>query len=261
MRPDRIRDRISLRSGVAAPLGSASASARLAIWRNTNGQLAWRQAPLDVRQGYPRNEKRLLYFGMNTSTNTRAIAGFVMLAIAVCSRPALAQRSASTQRAAPDAQVVLFPVALYNAQANVQEASDSAQAELSTEVLTGKLRELLGSQLTAGNRVDETASSPNARATTGGQACNVIVACAREVANSLSAPWVVIAKVSKTSNLIWLFTGQLIHAPTGEIILDDSTELKGEIQAMIRAGSRIFAERVARTVREGGIANNFPNTP
>ena len=37
----------------------------------------------------------------------------------------------------------------------------------------------------------------------------------------------VIAKVSKTSNLIWLFTGQLIHAGTGEIVLDDSTELKG----------------------------------
>jgi hypothetical protein len=66
-------------------------------------------------------------------------------------------------------------------------------------------------------------------------------------------------KVSKTSNLIWLFTGQLIYAPTGEIVLDDSTELKGEPQAMIRAGSRIFAERVARTVRAGGIANNFPN--
>jgi len=69
----------------------------------------------------------------------------------------------------------------------------------------------------------------------------------------------VIAKVSKTSNLIWLFTGQLIHAPTGEIILDDSTELKGETTGMIRAGSRIFAERVARTVRNRGIANNFPN--
>ena len=198
---------------------------------------------------------------MNTSTNTRAIAGFAMLAIAVFCRPALAQSSASTQRAAPNARVVLFPVALYNAQANVQEASDSAQSELSTEVLTGKARELLGSQLIAGDRVADAASSPKARALTGGQACNVIVACAREAANSLGAPWVVIAKVSKTSNLIWLFTGQLIHAPTGEIILDDSTELKGEIQAMIRAGSRIFAERVARTVREGGIANNFPNTP
>jgi len=87
------------------------------------------------------------------------------------------------------------------------------------------------------------------------------VACARLVADSLDAPWAVMAKVSKTSNLIWLFTGQLIHAPTGEIILDDSTELKGETTAMVRAGSRIFAERVARTVRNAGVANNFPHTP
>jgi hypothetical protein len=117
----------------------------------------------------------------------------------------------------------------------------------------------LGSQVLAGDRVAPVAASPKARATTGNQPCHVIVACARVVADSLRAPWVVIAKVSKTSNLIWLFTGQLIHAPTGEIILDDSTELKGEIQAMVRAGSRIFAERVARTVRRGGVATNFPN--
>jgi hypothetical protein len=49
--------------------------------------------------------------------------------------------------------------------------------------------------------------------------------------------------------------------PTGAIILDDSTELKGETEGMVRAGSRIFAERVARTVRRGGRTTNFPNTP
>jgi hypothetical protein len=46
--------------------------------------------------------------------------------------------------------------------------------------------------------------------------------------------------------------------PSGAIVLDDSTELKGEPEAMVRAGTRIFAERVARTVRAGGVANNFP---
>jgi hypothetical protein len=157
--------------------------------------------------------------------------------------------------------VVVLPVALYNAQANVQEASDSSQAALSTQVLAGKLQELLGAQLLAGTQVAQVAASPRALATTGKQPCNVIVACARAVADSLDAPWVVIAKVSKTSNLIWLFTGQLIHAPTGKIVLDDSTELKGPPEGMVRAGSRIFAERVARTVRAGGVANNFPTTP
>jgi hypothetical protein len=126
-------------------------------------------------------------------------------------------------------------------------------------VLTGKLQEQLGKQLIAGDRVAAAAASPEALATTGKQQCNVIVSCARQVGKALSAPWVVMAKVSKTSNLIWLFTGQLIHVPTGEIILDDTTELKGEPAGMVRAGSRIFAERVARTVRGGGVANNFPN--
>jgi hypothetical protein len=103
------------------------------------------------------------------------------------------------------------------------------------------------------------AESDSARAITGGQPCNVIVACARYAALRVGARWVVLAKVSKTSNLIWLLTAQLIHVPSGKIVLDDSTELKGEPAAMVRAGTRIFAERAARTVRDGGVANNFPN--
>jgi hypothetical protein len=194
----------------------------------------------------------------NPSTNRRALTALALLAAALPSRDASAQTQPARARATPNAAVVVFPVALYNAQANVQEASDSAQAVLSTEVLTGKLGELLGDQLIAGRKVAAAAASPRIQATTGNQACNVIVTCARQVADSLKAPWVVIAKVSKTSNLIWLFTGQLIHAPTGEIILDDTTELKGDTEAMVRTGSRIFAERVARTVRRGGVATNFP---
>ena len=158
--------------------------------------------------------------------------------------------------------MVLLPVALYTAQANLQEASDSSKSTLATRVMTEKLQALLGKQLVAGDSVALVDSSPEARATTGKQQpCNVIVACARLVGKKLGAPWVVMAKVSKTSNLIWLFTGQLIHVPTGKIILDDSTELKGEPDAMVRAGSRIFAERVARTVRRGGVTTNFPNRP
>ena len=188
-------------------------------------------------------------------------ASLALLASALIAPPAPAQTDSSRPLAAPAARVVVLPVALYNAQANVQEASDSSQAALSTQILTGKLQELLGPQLLAGEQVALAAAAPKAAATTGKQPCNVIVACARAVANSLQAPWVVIAKVSKTSNLIWLFTGQLIHAPTGTIVLDDSTELKGETEGMVRAGSRIFAERVVRTVRRGGVATNFPNTP
>jgi hypothetical protein len=185
------------------------------------------------------------------------VTGLALLA-ALYLAPELSAQSPGA-KAAPSAKVVMLPVALYNAQANMQESSDTSRAVLSTEVLSGRLEELLGEQLVPPQQVYAAASSAQARATTGNQPCNVIVACARQVANSLEAPWVVIAKVSKTSNLIWLFTGQLIHAGTGEIVLDDSTELKGDPETMVRAGSRIFAERVARTIRRGGLATNFPN--
>jgi hypothetical protein len=193
-----------------------------------------------------------------TLSHQRVLSAGLALLVTVLIAPHVSAQSNGT-KAAPGAKVVVLPVALYNAQANLQEPSDSAQALLSTEVLTGKLEELLGEQLIPRQQVLAAASSAKARATTGNQPCNVIVACARQVARSLEAPWVVIAKVSKTSNLIWLFTGQLIHAGTGEIVLDDSTELKGDPTTMVRAGSRIFAERVARTVRRGGIVTNFPN--
>ena len=195
-------------------------------------------------------------------TNQRVLgASLALLASVLISSAAPAQTATPSPREAPNATVVVLPVALYNAQANVQEASDSSQAGLATQILTSKLQELLGSQLLAGNRVALVAASPKALTITGKRPCNVIVACVRFVADSLKAPWGVIAKVSKTSNLIWLFTGQLIHAPTATIVLDDTTELKGETEAMVRAGSRIFAERVARTVRRGGETTNFPNTP
>jgi uncharacterized protein DUF2380 len=195
---------------------------------------------------------------MQNSLTRRQCATLLSLLGASLITQSLVGQTATKAREAATARVVVLPVALYNAQANVQEASDSAQAALATEVLTGKLAELLGKQLIAGDEVATVATSPAASSTTGKQPCNVIVACARQVGKALGAPWVVMAKVSKTSNLIWLFTGQLIHVPTGEIILDDSTELKGETEVMVRAGSRIFAERVARTVRRGGVATNFP---
>jgi Protein of unknown function (DUF2380) len=197
---------------------------------------------------------------MSSTRISRSVTRLLPALIAVLPLEAVAQthRSRSPATESPNASVAVFPVALYNAHANVQEASDTSQAKLATDVLIEKLHELLGKQLIAGDRVRAAATSSEAAATAGHHACNVIVACAKQVAKALGAPWVVTAKVSKTSNLIWLFTGQLIHVPTGEIVLDDSTELKGETAAMVRAGSRIFAERVARTIQSGGITSNFP---
>jgi hypothetical protein len=174
--------------------------------------------------------------------------------------------------------VALFPVALYNAQANVQEPTDAAKAILASEVLRSKLHELLGARLLDSASVEKAARAPRALDAAAGRPCNVVVTCARDAARAAGARWVVMAKVSKTSNLIWLFTGQLIDAGASavvntvdsaesadsasvSIILDDSTELKGDPEPMVRAGARIFAERVARAVRAGGKISNFPGEP
>jgi len=180
------------------------------------------------------------------------------LTLAVVSR-APAQTAWAHPQEPASAPVAALPVALYTAQANLQEASDSTKSGLATEVLLGRLTEQLGQQLLPADRVAAVAGSPNARGVSGDQPCNVIVACARLVGKSLEARWAVMAKVSKTSNLIWLFTGQLIRVETGEIVLDDSTELKGDPAQMVRVGTRIFADRVVRTIRNGGVATNFPN--
>ena len=151
-------------------------------------------------------------------------------------------------------RVAVLDVALYNEGANLKEPSDTSRARLSTRILRGKLAELLGTGLIDSGRVREVAISDSAMAITGNKACNVIVACARHVGRAIGADYAVMAKVSKTSNLIWLFTGQLINVRTGEILMDDSTELKGDPEPMVRAGTRIFAERVARTVTQGAVS-------
>jgi hypothetical protein len=161
-----------------------------------------------------------------------------------------AAQARSDAASLPPGAVAVLDVALYTAGANMQEASDSGRAGLATSVLRGKLAELLGPALADTVKVSRRAQAPQVRELAGDHPCNVIVACARAVARDVGAKWVVLAKVSKTSNLIWLLTGQLVNAKTGEIVMDDSTELKGDPDPMIRAGARIFAERVARTVKE-----------
>ncbi len=171
----------------------------------------------------------------------------------------LAQENSRSPLERPDAHVLLLPMAMYNEQANLLEATDTVKAFIASDVVQAKLGELVGGQLVDPATAKRVLALPAVLATTGGYACNVIVACARAAARAASAPWVVMGKVSKTSNLIWLFTGQLIHVESGEIILDDSTELKGDPDNMVRIGSRIFAERVARTIRLGGVATNYPD--
>jgi hypothetical protein len=56
---------------------------------------------------------------------------------------------------------------------------------------------------------------------------------------------------------ILMLLGSSHAAARSDAVLDDSTELTGQ-EAMVRAGARNLAGRVARAVRAGGVANNFP---
>jgi hypothetical protein len=172
---------------------------------------------------------------------------------------AAAQVSHEMGPESPTAMVAVLTAALYNEGANVREDSDSSSAALATTVLRNRLTERLGDQLVPFALVDSIADRVSSGDLTGGMPCNVVVACAREMARRVEAPWVVLAKVSKTSNLIWLLSAQLVRVSTGEIILDDSTELKGDPAVMVPVGARNFADRVARTVRRGGFATDFPD--
>ena len=186
-----------------------------------------------------------------------SMGAFRFLSLLLLAAPAAWAQSAIGPEA-PSARLAVLSAALYNEQANVIEDADSAKAAVATEVLRASLARQLGDQVSAA-AVDSLATAPAALEATGGIPCNVKVSCARALARSLGAPWAVMTKVSKTSNLIWVLSAQLIRVETGEIVLDDSTELKGEPEGMVRIGVRQFADRVARTVANGGRATNFPD--
>jgi hypothetical protein len=167
--------------------------------------------------------------------------------------PARAQDSALEP---PGALVVALDVALYNANATVQAPTDTAAAALATDVLHATLAGLLPRQIADSAAVQAAARSDTALALAGRHPCNVVVACARAVGQAVDARWVVLAKMGKVAT-VWLLTAQLVHVPSGTVILDDSTELTGQ-EPIVRAGARNLATRVARTVRAGGVASNFP---
>ena len=102
----------------------------------------------------------------------------------------------------PDAPIAVLTTAMYNDQANLKEPWDSAKAGLATQILRGRLQEELADQLRSFGVTDSAANSPEALELAGGVSCEVKVACALAVARGQGARWVVLTKVSKTSNLI-----------------------------------------------------------
>src|SRR5919107_5642719 len=100
-------------------------------------------------------------------------------------------------------RLAVSPVAFYGRGANSLESGDPAVAAMADSILRSEL-ERGRFQLIPPARLRDAMAPKEA----GGLEC-VSLECRREVSRSLDAAWMVTAKLSKTSNLIWYLSGQL----------------------------------------------------
>jgi Protein of unknown function (DUF2380) len=172
------------------------------------------------------------------------VVGATALTIAVSGAEA---QSGSTS-AKGQVKVVMLDLAFYGKRANELLPNDSVMAMTATAVMRAGLTNKPGITFVDSATVASTVKGPKAMAIVQDVPCNVVVACAREVGKELGADWVVMGKISKTSDLIWIFSGELIDVASGKLVLDDSYELKGIAADMVPKGAEVFARRVAKKV-------------
>ncbi len=145
-------------------------------------------------------------------------------------------------------KVAMLDLAFYGKRANDLMPNDSVMAMTATSIMRAGLTGKPGITFVDSATVAKAVSGPTAMALVQDVPCNVVVACAREVGKEVGANWVVMGKISKTSDLIWIFSGELIDVASGKLVLDDSYELKGSASDMVPKGAEVFARRIAKKV-------------
>jgi hypothetical protein len=168
-------------------------------------------------------------------------------ALAIVAVPGARAQSGSSSVQAP-VKVAMLDLAFYGKRANDIFPGDTSMADTATAVMRKALASAPGISFLDAASVAKAAESPKAKAIVQDRPCNVVVACARAVGQELGAQWVVMGKISKTSDLIWVFSGELIDVASGKLVLDDSYELKGIAKDMVPKGAEVFARRVAKKV-------------
>ena len=168
-------------------------------------------------------------------------------ALAIVAVPGARAQSGSSSVKAP-VKVAMLDLAFYGKRANDIFPGDTSMADTATAVMRKALASAPGISFFDAASVAKAAESPKAKAIVEDRPCNVVVACARAVGQELGAHWVVMGKISKTSDLIWVFSGELIDVASGKLVLDDSYELKGIAKDMVPKGAEVFARRVAKKV-------------
>lgn len=157
----------------------------------------------------------------------------------------------SPSAAAPSVRLAMLDIAFYGKRANDLRPGDSLLAGTATSIVRSTLEHAAGVALVNREAVLRARTAPAAVAAASGRPCDVVVACARAVGQALDAPWVLMGKLSKTSDLIWVFSGELIDVRTGALVMDDSYELKGIAADMVPRGAQVFARRVAKRLAAG----------
>ena len=168
-------------------------------------------------------------------------------ALSIAATPGLHAQSGNSSAKAP-VKVAMLDLAFYGKRANDIFPGDTAMADTATAVMRKALASAPGISFVDAQSVARAAESPTAKAIVEDRPCNVVVACARAVGQELGAKWVIMGKISKTSDLIWIFSGELIDVASGKLVLDDSYELKGIAKDMVPKGAEVFARRVAKKV-------------
>jgi hypothetical protein len=174
---------------------------------------------------------------------TSSVAG---LAAFVCGPALGAQALPVSHSASAPVRIALLAFAFYGKHANSIEPGDSAMGDSATAALRRNFVLYPEIALADSSAVRAAESSAAAVDTSDGHACNTIVACGRVVGRAVGVRYVVMGTISKTSNLIWVFSGQVVDVTTHDLALDDEYELKGNSRDMVAQGSRVFAGRVAK---------------
>jgi uncharacterized protein YjbI with pentapeptide repeats len=170
-------------------------------------------------------------------TRLRLSPCWALLAAFALGRPAASAAQASPQRLA------LFPVTFYGKGANSLDEHDPLVAATTDSILRAELARSGRFELVPPARVVQAVAQAESR----GTEC-ASLECRRGVSRSLEAPWMVTAKLSKTSNLIWYLSGQLSEVASGRRLLDDEFELKGNAEDIARGGARSLARRIVKAV-------------
>jgi uncharacterized protein YjbI with pentapeptide repeats len=139
-------------------------------------------------------------------------------------------------------RLALLPVSFYGRGANSLEPGDSLVATMTDSILRADLAQSGRFDPIDRSRVTQAL----AQAESGGRECETLE-CRRELSRRLGANWMVTAKLSKTSNLIWYLSGQLTEVATGRRLLDDEFELKGIAEDIARGGAHSLARRILKT--------------